>query len=243
MRCRNCNVDLPDTYTVCPLCSGKASPDEALIGGLRLAEFPDVKTEPYKRDPFPIFMGIWLAVSLISLLLFKLQVITQPILAAVVCLVPLVWTLIGRPLMVKQPYAGNFAMMNVYPLTLACLWFGKIHFGDYKTPFASFVPFCFIAVLVALAVIMLVDIRHEPSEDDFQFFYLIHLFHFFQLVVLEKLFLLFLLKFHLDFDIQKCSHYRVLLLLFYLRLHLLLHQLLFHLVFKQEKRRLRKEKH
>ncbi len=167
MRCRNCNVDLPDTYTVCPLCSGKASPDEALIGGIRLAEFPDVKTEPYKRDPFPIFMGIWLAASLISLLLFKLQVITQPILAAVVCLVPLVWTLIGRPLMVKQLYAGNFAMMNVYPLTLACLWFGKIHFGDYKTPFASFVPFCFIAVLVALAVIMLVDSKESKRAASY----------------------------------------------------------------------------
>ena len=43
MRCIYCNVDLPDTYKLCPLCGKEASEDEAKIKGL--------SSVPYSKNP------------------------------------------------------------------------------------------------------------------------------------------------------------------------------------------------
>lgn len=40
MRCTKCNVDLAETYTLCPLCGEKASNDEPLLKGLSVAPYP-----------------------------------------------------------------------------------------------------------------------------------------------------------------------------------------------------------
>ena len=39
MRCKNCNVDLGEKYTVCPLCSGAATNESAKIQGISTAEY------------------------------------------------------------------------------------------------------------------------------------------------------------------------------------------------------------
>lgn len=41
MRCRSCNVDLSENYKTCPLCSGPASEDEAIIKGIKAAPYPE----------------------------------------------------------------------------------------------------------------------------------------------------------------------------------------------------------
>lgn len=40
MRCRKCNVDLAETYTLCPLCGEKASDDAPLLEGFTVAPYP-----------------------------------------------------------------------------------------------------------------------------------------------------------------------------------------------------------
>ena len=40
MRCRKCNVDLAETYTLCPLCGEKASDDTPLLEGFTVAPYP-----------------------------------------------------------------------------------------------------------------------------------------------------------------------------------------------------------
>lgn len=40
MRCNECNVDLGESYTRCPLCGNVASADEARLEGLSTAEYP-----------------------------------------------------------------------------------------------------------------------------------------------------------------------------------------------------------
>lgn len=46
MRCTKCNVDLGETYTLCPLCGEKASNDEPLLKGISVAPYP--KNSPVK---------------------------------------------------------------------------------------------------------------------------------------------------------------------------------------------------
>jgi hypothetical protein len=46
MRCRKCNVDLAESYTICPLCGEKASDDAALLEGFTVAPYP--KNSPVK---------------------------------------------------------------------------------------------------------------------------------------------------------------------------------------------------
>lgn len=44
MRCKECNVDLPETYTKCPLCGNAASDDEL--------QFKNIKYMPYPRGQY-----------------------------------------------------------------------------------------------------------------------------------------------------------------------------------------------
>ncbi len=60
MRCRECNVDLSETYTKCPLCGEKAYDDEPKIKGIKPAPYPHGKTPQIsvqsekKKTPFSI---------------------------------------------------------------------------------------------------------------------------------------------------------------------------------------------
>lgn len=46
MRCLKCNVDLAETYTICPLCGEKASDEAPLLEGMEVAPYP--KNSPVK---------------------------------------------------------------------------------------------------------------------------------------------------------------------------------------------------
>lgn len=47
MRCKECNVDLSETYTICPLCGEKATNEPAKLQGLKNAPYP--KNSPVKE--------------------------------------------------------------------------------------------------------------------------------------------------------------------------------------------------
>ena len=56
MRCNECNVDLGEEYTKCPLCGAPAVDDEPVLKGIATAEYPKrYNTEKKKRKyDFPL---------------------------------------------------------------------------------------------------------------------------------------------------------------------------------------------
>jgi len=79
MRCNECNVDLGEEYTHCPLCGAKAVSDEPILKNIKTASYPSY-SEPHKtvvkRDfpmkfvnRFAFVLGILL--SLVSLIAKK----------------------------------------------------------------------------------------------------------------------------------------------------------------------------
>lgn len=165
MRCKNCNVDLPENYTVCPLCNGKTNDEPPHIDGVITAEYPKVKTQPYKRNPFPIFLGVWFVATLIFVILSKLGIVSEIVSAVVFCAIPCIWTVFLRPFMVDQLYIGNYIIMNLYPFALTCATFSYITESSLKSSFHSFIkdylPLCFIAVLVALIIVIFLDSKNK----------------------------------------------------------------------------------
>ncbi len=149
MRCRECKVDLPENYTACPLCGAKTHPDAHAIPGIRYSECPKVKTAKYYPNPFPIFLGIWAVCSAVALILLKTGVLTAAPAYAIICGVAFAWTLIGRPLFVKQLYIGNFAVMNIWPMALGCALFGDLN-AEVGGGFAMYAPVCCVIVLSVL---------------------------------------------------------------------------------------------
>lgn len=166
MRCRECNVDLPENYTACPLCGAKTHPDEPTIQGIRYSECPRVETEKYKRNPFFVFLGVWAVVAVAALVLLKVGVLTKMIAAGLCCVIPLLWTLVGRPLLVKQLYVGNFVVMNIWSALLTCFVFGKINNAVADT-FAKDVPSCCLVILLALFVTVFAVSKHAKRAAPY----------------------------------------------------------------------------
>lgn len=56
MRCRKCNVDLAETYTLCPLCGEKASDDAPLLEGFTVAPYPkNSRIKPIEKEKKPSY--------------------------------------------------------------------------------------------------------------------------------------------------------------------------------------------
>ncbi len=167
MRCRECNVDLPENYTICPLCNSKTYDDAPLIEGVRTAEYPKVKIKKHKRNPFPFFLALWISCALLSIVLFRIGVIDKWILATGICLLPCIWTLIVRPITVKQLYSGNFVVMNFYSFALVCAFVSYIEEGSLQICFKSYLPVCFILVMTALIAVIFVDFKNCKRASSY----------------------------------------------------------------------------
>ena len=159
MRCRECNVDVPENYTACPLCGAKTYTDAPTIQGIRYSECPRVETEKYKRNPFFIFLAVWAVAAVLAFVLLKTGVMTAMTAAGLFCAVPLLWTLVGRPLLVRQLYVGNYVVMNIWSAVLGCFVFGRLTDAA-ADGFAVGVPACCIVILVALFVTVLCVPKH-----------------------------------------------------------------------------------
>lgn len=51
MRCKECNVDLGEEYTVCPLCGAQAVDEPPRLEGMRTSEYPPVYSRPDRTEP------------------------------------------------------------------------------------------------------------------------------------------------------------------------------------------------
>ncbi len=169
MRCRECNVDLPEEYTACPLCGGKVSDDAPLIDGITLAEYPKVKTEKYKRNPFTVFLAIWAVTIVAGILLFRFADVSEKIFALTVSLAPVLWTLIFRPLLVKQLYAGNYVVMNFFPAVFAGFLYCALT-DNFRYFILDFLPVVCIVVMVALLVIVFIQPKTSKRAAPYPVF-------------------------------------------------------------------------
>lgn len=56
MRCIKCNVDLAETYTLCPLCGEKASDEAPLLEGFEVAPYPkNSPVKPMEKEKKPSY--------------------------------------------------------------------------------------------------------------------------------------------------------------------------------------------
>ncbi len=156
MRCRNCNIDLPESYKVCPLCGEKAYDDQPLIEGIKTAEYPNLNVKKSYPNPFTVFSVIWLAIIALSAVLGALKIITPICSVLCVSVSAVIWTLILRPIFVKQLYAGNFIMMNFFPLSLMFIATEKVIYASTAKSFALYIPLTAIVLLFALSVLITV---------------------------------------------------------------------------------------
>ncbi|MBE6812419.1 MAG: hypothetical protein E7523_06005 [Ruminococcaceae bacterium] len=159
MRCRECNVDLPENYTACPLCGAKTSPDEHKIKGIRYSECPKVKTEKYKPSVFPFFLALWAVAGIAGLILQHFQIIDAVQAAFVYSALPLLWTVIGRRLFVKQLHGGNYIIMNIWSLTFFAFVLGKAMDAP-ADGFATGVPIAVMFTLASLLICAIIDKKH-----------------------------------------------------------------------------------
>ncbi len=53
MRCVECNVDLGEEYTICPLCGAAAVNEKARFEGFKTAEYPPVFQKAIKKRKKP----------------------------------------------------------------------------------------------------------------------------------------------------------------------------------------------
>lgn len=71
MRCNECNVDLGEEYTKCPLCGAEASDDEPHLAGIKTAAYPiydnDIKKKKYKYD-FPLKFVLRISMAVCAVL-------------------------------------------------------------------------------------------------------------------------------------------------------------------------------
>lgn len=170
MRCKNCNVDLPNEYTHCPLCNEKAADEEAQIKGIRIAEYPKVETKPYKRSRFLKFLVLWAVAAVISLVLFKINVINSVGFAVAATLPPCVWTLFVRPFKVKQLYKGNYIVMNFYSLALMFSLYSFASTEKITEAVTTYLPLISIIVITALGVYMFVNPKDNKRAAPYPIF-------------------------------------------------------------------------
>ena len=170
MRCKNCNVDLPEEYTHCPLCNEKATPCESEIKGIRIAEYPKVETIPYKRNAFIKFIVLWVAIILISLVLYKTNVINSGIFAVVATLPACAWTLFVRPFKVKQLYKGNYIVMNFYSLALMLSLYSFASTGKIIEAVTTYLPLISIVIITVLGIYIFVNPKDNKRSAPYPIF-------------------------------------------------------------------------
>ena len=167
MRCRECNVDLPDIYCVCPLCNSKTFDDAPLIKDVCTDEYPEFELKKQKINPFAVFVVLWAVCSVASAVLFKLGLISEWFLATGICTLPCIWTLIVRPVAVKQLYSGNFIVMNFYSFGLFCAFISFIKERTLQACFTNYLPLCFVVVMTALFVVIFVDFKNCKRSSSY----------------------------------------------------------------------------
>ena len=170
MRCKNCNVDLAEEYTHCPLCNEKACSEEPLIKGIKTAEYPKVETAPYKRSLFMKFIVSWVAIIIFSFVLNKIDVISNVVFALVSTIPACVWTLLVRPFKVKQLYNGNFIVMNFFSFSLMFMLYSIATTGKVTEAVTKFIPLTTIIIIVALGIYIFVSKKDNKRSAPYPIF-------------------------------------------------------------------------
>jgi len=157
MRCNKCNIDLPDFYTKCPLCDSKTINEKPLIENILTAEFPKVKPEKKKVNALVVFLIVWLVCAVIGAFLYKTNSVIFNVLF---CAPPVIWTLILRPVFIRQLYNGNYIVINLFSFNLTVLVVG-LSFDMSNTYYTASFPI--VALMIIFALLTYSFLRKETS--------------------------------------------------------------------------------
>lgn len=118
MRCLECNVDLGEEYSRCPLCGAKADNTPPVLEGMRTAEYPPVRYRPY-RKPWTLIFALVLAGAFAVCAFFELG-LTGSVRFSVVyaLLLACVWALFVRPVLVTGRRLGNYLLTGWFWVSL-----------------------------------------------------------------------------------------------------------------------------
>ncbi len=170
MRCRKCNVDVPEFYKKCPLCNETVFDDENKIQNIKTAEFPKIKEIKTSFNIFPYFVSLWAIIIVLSTVLYKTGTFSAMSASITISALPMIWTFIFRPVFIRQYYAGNYIIMNIYPASLfVCLS------GILSGTNLSYYSFYINAVITIVCLILLIYIiiRKKDCHRSSSYFILI----------------------------------------------------------------------
>ena len=152
MRCDKCNVDLGENYVACPLCGAKATNTEPLIPDQRVAEYPLVTPKKRYPDAFYVFLAVWAAIGAFTFALRTFGSLDDNSFTRVLWAVPCLWTLIGRPIFIRQPYFGNYLAIDILPLSVFTIFLVKALNPDSHSAICVYMPLLFISALLIMVI-------------------------------------------------------------------------------------------
>ncbi|MBE6784259.1 MAG: hypothetical protein E7536_09665 [Ruminococcaceae bacterium] len=171
MRCTECNVDLGENVTVCPLCGAKAADEKPLIENMKVAEYPEygeLRPLKYYIQKNDVYFGKWLMLGVVILSAVILAVskifdffntalyTVLPVIFAVAAIVYLVTSLTDK----KRHARGA-----IYFIMLA-LFDGIITLAGYITTNAiGQAYFALGSAVIALLSLMMLSTKY-PKEID-----------------------------------------------------------------------------
>jgi len=123
MRCLECNVDLGEEYSRCPLCGAKADNAPPVLEGIRTADYPPVRYRPY-RKPWTLIAALILAGAFAVCAFFELGWTGSARFSVLYALLlPSIWALFIRPLLVTGRRFGNYLVFDAFWVSLFAIAF------------------------------------------------------------------------------------------------------------------------
>ncbi len=171
MRCSQCNVDLGENVTVCPLCHAKAVQENPVLEGLRVAEYPKYgKLRPLKYyiKKNDVYFGkyvMWAVLALtvavisVSFLMSKMSFGVYTVLPALYSLSAVVYFVTS--LISKK----NGVRSAIYLITLAVFSLIIVAVGYIATHETATIFYALGSALISLLGLMILSGKY-PKEMD-----------------------------------------------------------------------------
>jgi len=171
MRCPNCQVDLNENASLCPLCGGPARNIPPLIAGVAYQDYPAYEHKRFRRNISLIYFFSSACVFLLAAgleigLAGRLRLTPYLAFAA-----PCVWALLIR-LKRNSLSVGNYLLGCVFTISLLLFWIGHVHNFPVTSVLSSGVA---VLTLMASTVLLLVTLLRRRRRESHLVFLLIFL--------------------------------------------------------------------
>ncbi|MDR1464840.1 MAG: DUF6320 domain-containing protein [Oscillospiraceae bacterium] len=172
MKCPDCQVDLNENVSRCPLCGKLAETSEPVIRDVSYQDYPAYEYRRFQRNLSLVYFCGSVAVFVALALLERLLTGRLHYLPYLAFLVPCVWALVIRPRMNRSLSPGNFLLGALFTISLLLFWVGRMQRLPMTSTLASGVA---IVTLGAVSVLFLDTLVHKKNRERHLVFLLIFL--------------------------------------------------------------------